>query len=184
MTMPGFRVPDDDIVDVGVISVGGVAEAWGATIDGLQWDPGKEVRHVTYDGNSFKHANLLRTVRYDAKLSGKVKRGGPEFMLDLEPGSESDGSSGSDGNVITLLAARTPWTEEMLLEDVYYIGRQQDGVVFRVHMPLAYIESYKMVTKDNDEAQWDIVIVPAKSAASAEADPHSPPFAYQYVAAE
>jgi hypothetical protein len=179
MTWPGNRVPDDDIVDVGIITVGGVAEAWGATIDGLTWDPGKKVRHPEWDGRSFEHEGMHRTVTYDSKLSGKVKRGGPEFMLDLEPGSESDGSSGSDGNVVTLLDARVPWSEGMYLEDVYYIGRQQDHVMMRVYMPRAYIKSYKMSTKDNNEAEWDIEIVPALAAS--ETNTAKVPFAYQYV---
>lgn len=178
MTMPGYAVPDDDVVDVGVISVGGSAAAWGATIDGLKWDPGKEVRHIEYDGRSFEHVGLHRTIRYNSVLSGKIKRGGAAFMLDLEPGSESDGSS---TNQVTLLAAREPWTEGMYLEDVFYIGRQQDGVVFRVSMPFAYVRKYSMQTKDNNEAEWDVEIVPAKD--PADTDPYAVPFAYQYVPA-
>jgi hypothetical protein len=178
MTMPGYAVPDDAIVDVGVIAVGGVVAAWAATEGGLTWDPGKKVRHVEYDGRSFEHANLLRVTGYDSKLSGKIKRG---FTLDFEPGSESDGSSGSDGNQVTLLEARLPWEEGDCLTDVYYIGQQQDQVIFRIYMPLAYVKTYKMVTKDNDEATWDIEIVPVKSAESATSDPYSPPFTYQLV---
>jgi hypothetical protein len=177
MTMPGYAVPDDAIVDVGVIAVGGVVAAWAATEGGLTWDPGKKVRHVEYDGRSFEHANLLRVTGYDSKLSGKIKRG---FTLDFEPGSESDGSSGSDGNSVTLLEARLP-EEGDCLTDVYYIGQQQDQVIFRIYMPLAYVKSYKMVTKDNDEATWDIEIVPVKSSESATSDPYSPPFTYQLV---
>jgi hypothetical protein len=180
MAMPGYAVPDDAIVDVGVIAVGGVAAAWAATEGGLSWDPGKKVRGVEYDGKSFEHAGLLRVTGYDAKLSGKVKRG---FTTDFEPGSSSDGSSGSDGNVVTLLEARLPWTENMLLADVYYIGQQQNQVIFRIHMPLAYVKMYKLVTKDNDEGVWDIEIVPVKTSASAVSDPYSPPFTYQLVAA-
>lgn len=179
MTMPGYRVPDDDIVDVGVITVNGVAAAWAASIDGLKWDPGKKVRHIEYDGRSFEHEGLHRTVGYDAKLSGKVKRGGVDFMLDLEPGSESDGSSGSDGNVVTLLDARTPWEAGQYLSDVYYIGRQQDGILMRVHMPMAYINKYSLTTKDNNEAEWDIELVPVVPAD--ETNTYKVPFSYQFV---
>jgi hypothetical protein len=182
MTWPGNRIPDDDIVDVGIITVGGVTEAWGATIDGLQWDPGKKVRHPEWDGRTFEHEAMHRTTGYDAKLSGKVKRGGPAFMLDLEPGSSSDGGSDSDGNTVTLLDARTPWAEGDYLEDVYYIGRQQDRVLMRVYMPRAYIKSYKLTTKDNDEGQWDIELVPVQPAS--ETNVYAIPFFYQYVAEE
>lgn len=181
MTMPAYKVPDDDIVDVGVIAVGGVAAAWAATEGGLTWDPKKKVRHPTWDGQSFEHEGLHRTIGYDSGLSGKIKRGGAALMLDLEPGSSSDGSSGSDGNVVTLLDARLPWEAGQYLDDVYYIGQQQDGVVFRVHMPRAYVKSYKMVTKDNDEATFDIDIVPVLPAS--ETNTNKVPFTYQYVPA-
>lgn len=178
MTMPGYAVPDDAIVDVGVIAVGGVAAAWAATEGGLTWDAGKKVRHVEYDGRSFEHEGLHRTTGYDAKLSGKIKRG---FTTDFEPGSTSDGSSGSDGNVVSLLDARLPWSEGDYLADVYYIGQQQDQTIFRIHMPLAYVKTYKLVTKDNDEATWDIELVPVKPAS--DTNPYSPPFTYQIVSA-
>ncbi len=180
MTMPGYAVPDSAIVDVGVIAVNGVAAAWAATEGGLTWDPGKKVRHVEWDGRSFEHVGMHRTTGYDAKLSGKIKRG---FTTDFEPGSSSDGSSGSDGNVVTLLDARLPWSEGYYLTDVYYIGQQQDQVIFRVHMPLAIVTEYKLVTKDNDEGVWDVTIKPVKSAESSTTDPYSPPFTYQLVAA-
>ena len=179
--MPGYKVPDDDVLDVGVIAVGGVAAAWAATEGGLTWDPGKKVRHIEYDGRSFEHEGLQRTIGYDAKLTGKIKRGGAAFLLDLEPGSTSDGSSGSDGNGITLLAARQPWEAGTYLEDVFYIGLQQDGNIFRIDIPMAYVKEYKMVTKDNDEAVWDITLVPVKPAS--DTDPYSIPFTYHIVAA-
>ena len=83
----------------------------------------------------------------------------------------------------TLLEARLPWEEGDCLTDVYYIGQQQDQTIFRVYMPLAYVKTYKLVTKDNDEGVWDIEIVPVKSSASAVSDPYTPPFSYQIVAA-
>jgi hypothetical protein len=180
MTWPGYVKPEEYIVDVGVITVGGVAEAWGATVDGIQWDPGKEVRHPEWDGRSSEHEGMHRTIRYNAKLTGKIKRGGAALMLDFEPGSESDGSSGSDGNTVSLLDVRQPWETGMYLEDVYYIGRQQDQTMMRVYMPRAYVKSYKLATKDNDEATWDIELVPALLAS--ETNINTVPFAYQYVA--
>ena len=182
MTWPGYKKPEDYIVDVGVITVGGVAEAWGATVDGLKWDPGKKVRMVEFDGRSSEIEGMQRTIAYDAKLSGKVKRGGPSMILDFEPGSESDGSSGSDGNVITLLDARSPWQEGMYLDDVYYIGRQQDLTVMYIHMPVAYVQKYELATKDNDEAAWDIVLVPVLPAE--ETNLNKVPFTYAFVPEE
>jgi len=178
-TWPGYPKPEDFIVDVGVITVGGVAAAWSATVDGLQFDPGKEVRMVEFDGKSSDIEGMHRTIRYKAKLSGKIKRNGPDMMLDFEPGSESDGSSGSNGNTITLLDARSPWQAGDYLTDVYYIGRQQDLVMFRVYMPRAVVVSYKLATKDNDEATWDVEIAPVLPAD--ETNLNLVPFVYQYV---
>lgn len=161
LTWPGYTKPEGYIVDVGVITVGGVAEAWGATVGGLQWDPKKKVRHPDWDGRSFEYEGMHRTITYEPVLAGKVKRGGAAFLMDLEPGSESDGSSGtSSGNTVTLLAARTPWTTGMYLEDVHYLGRQQDGNILLINMPRAHVRSYKLATKDNDEGEWEIEIVP------------------------
>jgi hypothetical protein len=181
MTWPGNKVPSDVPIDVGIITVGAVTAAWAATEGGLTWDAGKKVRHITWDGQSHHHVGLHRTTGYDAKLSGKIKRGGPALMLDLEPGSSSDGSSGSDGNVISLLDARKPWTTGMYLTDVRFCVRQQDGFIMRVHMPKAFVEKYKLVTKDNDEGQWDIEIVPAKPTTDTNSD--TVPFTVEYIQA-
>ena len=180
MEWPGYRKPEEYIVDVGLICVGGIAEAWGATVGGIQWDPKKTVRSVEFDGKSSEIEGLQRTTKYEAVLSGKVKRGGPSFLLDLEPGSESDGSSGSDGNVITLLDARTPWEANMSLVDVFYIGRQEDSQIMYVRMPRAIVRSYKLATKDNEEAEWDIEIVPLVP--STEENINIVPFTYGFVA--
>ena len=180
MTWPGYAKPEEYIVDVGLITVGGIAEAWGATVGGLKWDAGKEVRGVTFDGKSSEIVGLQRTIKYDAKLSGKVKRGGPSFIMDIEPGSESDGSSGSSGNVVTLLDARTPWEEGDYLADVYYIGRQEDQQIMYVHFPFAYVSKYSLQTKDNDEAEWDNELVPVL--AEDETNINTIPFTYGFVA--
>lgn len=179
MTWPGYKKPEEYIVDVGVITVGGIAEAWGATVGGLQFDPGKDVRNVPFDGKSSEIVGLHRTIKYDAKLSGKVKRGGPSLILDLEPGSSSDGSSGSDGNVVTLLDARTPWEEGDYLADVYYVGRQEDESIMYVHMPFAFVSKYKLATKDNDEGEWDIEIMPALG--PDETNLNKVPFTYGFI---
>ena len=175
MTWPGYAKPEEYIVDVGLITVGGIAEAWGATVGGLKWEPGKKVRGVEFDGKSNEIVGLQRTIKYD----GKVKRGGPSFILDLEPGSSSDGSSGSDGNVVTLLDARTPWEQGDYLADVYYIGRQEDQKIMYVHMPFAYVEKYSLQTKDNDEAEWDIDLVPCLG--PDETNINKIPFSYGFV---
>lgn len=179
LAWPGYTKPDKFVVDVGVITVGGVAEAWGATEGGLNWDPGKKVRHVTFDGMSSEIEGMHRTIAYDAKLSGKIKRGGA-VLLDFEPGSESDGSSGgSSGNTISLLDVRTPWEAGMYLEDVHYLGRQQDGNIYLINIPRAYVKSYKLATKDNEEGVWDIELVPVLLAS--ETNINKVPFTYGIV---
>ena len=136
MSFPtAYSKPTGFIVDVGFIVVGDNLEAIGATVGGIKWDPKKTVREVEFDGKYGPIAGMQRTIKYEPMLSGKIKRGGADFISLLEPGAESDGSSGSDGNVITLLDARTPWTVDMMLENVYYVGRQEDGDTFYVHFP-------------------------------------------------
>lgn len=180
LAWPGYTKPQGYIVDVGVITVGGTAEAWGATVGGITWDPKKKVRHPEWDGKSFEIEGMHRTITYEPMLSGKVKRGGAAFMMDLEPGSESDGSSGdSSGNTVTLLDARTPWTEGMYLDDVHYLGRQQDGNLLLINMPRAVVKSYKLATKDNDEGEWDIELVPVLAAS--ETNVNKVPFTYGEV---
>lgn len=182
ITWPGYGKPEGYLVDVGIICVGGVAEAWGATVGGIKWDPGKKTRHPEWDGRSFEHELMHRTVSYDAKLTGKVKRGGAAFILDLEPGSTSDGSSGSgssSGNTVTLLNARTPWSAGMYLEDVNYLGRQQDGNILVIHMDRAVVTKYELMTKDNDEGEWDIEIHPVLIATATNND--TVPFTYHEV---
>lgn len=180
LTWPGYTKPTGYLVDVGVIAVNGSAEAWGASVGGLTWDPKKVVRHPEWDGRSSEIEGMHRTIRYEPTLSGKIKRGGASFLMDLEPGSESDGSSGtSDGNTVTLLDLRTPWTEGMYLENVTYLGRQQDGNILLIHMPRAYVKSYKLATKDNDEGEWDVDIIAVLAAS--ETNVNAVPFTYGEV---
>jgi len=179
MQWPGYRKPEEFLVDAGLIMVGGISSAFGATVGGISWDPGKDVRSIPFDGKSSEQVGLQRTLKYDAKLSGKIKRGGPAFLSALEPGSSSDGSSGSDGNVVTLLDARTPWVEGDYLADVFYIGRQENGVIMYVRMPFAFVSKYKLATKDNDEAEWDIEIMPALG--PDETNSNLIPFTYGFV---
>ena len=176
---PGYRKPENYVVDTGVIAVGGVTEAWGATVGGIQWDPGKVNRQVEFDGRSSEIEGMHRTIRYDAKLTGRVKRGGASSVMTFEPGSESDGSSGSSGNEVTLLDARATWQPGMYLEDVNYIGRQEDGQVMHVHIPRGYVKTYKFATVDNDEMLWDIEIIPVLP--SDETNLNKVPFTYRYV---
>jgi len=174
-----YSKPTGFIVDVGFIVVGDNLEAIGATVGGIKWDPKKTVREVEFDGKSGPIAGMQRTIKYEPTLSGKIKRGGGDFISILEPGSESDGSSGSDGNVITLLDARTPWTVDMMLENVYYVGRQEDGDTFYVHFPFAYVSKYSLQTKDNDEGEWDVEIIPCLS--DTETNINKVPFNYGVI---
>lgn len=176
---PGYKKPEDFITDVGIIAIGGSTEAWGATTDGITWDPGKKVREVEFDGKSSSQVGQIRTIGYDAKLTGKVKRGGASTVLAFEPGSSSDGGSDSNGNTVTLLDARTTWEEGMFLEDVHYIGRQSNAEVMHVYMERAYVSKYKLVTKDNDEGIWDIEIVPVLP--EDETNLNKIPFVYRYI---
>lgn len=176
---PGYRKPEDFLTDVGVIAIGGSTEAWGATVDGIQFDPGKEVRTVEFDGRSSEQEGQQRTIRYNAKLTGKVKRGGASTILAFEPGSSASDGSDSNGNEVTLLDARSPWQTGMYLENVNYIGRQSNLEVMHVFFERAYVKTYKLVTKDNDEGTWDIEIIPVLPAS--ETNLNKVPFRYRFI---
>ena len=179
MTWPGYKQPEDFVTDVGIIAIGGSTEAWGATVDGLNFDPGREVRIVEFDGRSSEQEGQHRTIRYNAKLTGKIKRGGASTILAFELGSTASDGSDSNGNEVTLLDARTTWQPGQYLENINYIGRQSNEEVMHVFMERGYVKTYKLATKDNDEGVWDVEIVPVLLAT--ETNLNKIPFKYRFI---
>lgn len=174
MPVPSYAVPSAYLIDVGVITVGGKTAVVSATVGGLKWSPGAEVRHVQFDGLRHEIQLQHRNTGGSPVLSGKVLSSSDANVIRMHPGSSSDGST---MNTITPLAANTFWVAGDYLTDVYYIGRRQDGKAFMVHMPKAYIRKAEVATTDKNESGWDVEIVPVL--ASTETDLAKVPYTYE-----
>ena len=157
MPFPGYAIPEQYLIDVGVITIDGKVTAWGATVGGLRFNPGVEIRHVQFDGLRSEIQGQHRNTGGSAVISGKVLSSSDANIIRMNPGSTSDGS---DLNTITLLQNDVFWAEGDYLDDVYYIGRRQDNKVFMVHMDKAYVRRAELTTTDKSESGWDIELVP------------------------
>ena len=157
MPFPGYAVPTQYLIDVGLITIGGKTAAWGATVGGLKFSPGNEVRHVQFDGLRSEIQLQHRNIGGAPVLSGKVLSSSEANVIRMNPGSSSDGST---LNTITLLQSDVFWSAGDYLTDVYYIGRRQDNKVFMIHMPVAYVRKAELTTTDKNESGWDIELVP------------------------
>src|SRR5690242_20002648 len=107
MPFPGYAVPSQYLIDVGVITIGGKTVAWGATVGGLKWSPGNEVRHVQFDGLRAEIQLQHRNTGGSPVLSGKVLSSSDANVIRMHPGSSSDGST---MNTITPLQSDVFWS--------------------------------------------------------------------------
>lgn len=153
MPFPGYAVPEKYLIDVGLITIDGKTAAWGATVGGLKFSPGTEVRHVQFDGLRSEIELQHRNVGGSPVISGKVLSASDANVIRMHPGSYSDGST---MNTITMLQSDVFWQAGDYLDDVYYIGRRQDNKVFMVHFPKAYVRKAEFSTTDKNETGWDI----------------------------
>lgn len=177
MPFPGYAVPDKYLIDVGVITIGGKTAAWGATVGGLKFASGLEVRHVQFDGLRAEIQLQHRYTGGSPVISGKVLSASDANVIRMHPGSSSDGST---MNTITLLQNDVFWSAGDYLTDVYYIGRRQDNKVFMIHMPVAYVRKAEFTTTDKNETGWDIELVPVLS--SSETNISEVPYTYEVEA--
>jgi len=157
MPFPGYAVPTQYLIDVGVITIGGKVAAWGATVGGLKFSPGLEVRHVQFDGLRAEIQGQHRFTGGSPVISGKVLSSSEANVIRMHPGSSSDGSS---TNVITMLQNDVFWSAGDYLTDVYLIMRRQDNKVFMVHAPVCYVRKAELSTTDKNESGWDVELVP------------------------
>jgi len=157
MPFPGYAVPTQYLIDAGLLTIGGNTVTWGATVGGLKWQPGNEVRHVQFDGLRAEIQGQHRNTGGSPVISGKVLSSSDANVIRMHPGSSSDGSS---TNTITPLQSDVFWQSGAYLTDVYYVGRRQDGKVFMIHAPVCYVRKAELSTTDKNESGWDIEIVP------------------------
>lgn len=176
---PGYKKPRTQLVNAGVVYVGETAVGMGATEGGLTFDPGREMRNVPFDGKTTDVAGLDRVITYNSRITGRWKDISAEFIQMLEPGSASDGSSGT--NTITPIIAHKFLTQGDYLKNVTFVGLCSDGKTRRVFMEWAIVESYTLATTDKEEGLFDVAIKGVLGPETDGADLNLAPYTWEEV---
>jgi len=156
MPFPGYAKPDKQVLDAGLITVGGFVAALSATKGGVKFDPKKEVHHTEFDGRRAQIRGQHRITGWEPTISGLVLSASDANIIRYNPGASSDGSA---TNTITHKAADSLWVDGDYLEDVYMIQRRADEKVYRVHFPVAYVAKCSLATTDKGDNGFEIEIV-------------------------
>ena len=152
---PGYAKPDPMVIDAGVVYEDTTPLLKG-TRGGLVFDPGKELRHPDFDGKTTDIATMHRNLRYNATIKGKCLMIIPQKY---EPGSSSDGSSGT--NLTTMLDATEFLPSGAYLQNVRFIGRGLfNGVAKTVEVVFAWalVETGPITTRPDNEWEADVTI--------------------------
>jgi hypothetical protein len=185
------NLPKDAVINAGVIMRGTPPELIGTTVGGYKFDPGKEIRHLPYDGNQTDVVGGHRIVKYKSTLSFVIQElgdstTGDQFAM-LEPGSvESDTGhqSTAKGRIRTI----TPKSGGVLfsvgdyLTDVIAIGELAGGGIYqyeRVRFPYALCTKYDVQTADAGEGKIAVELLACLSAADAIATPGKCPYVHE-----
>jgi hypothetical protein len=176
MAFPGYSKPTEYVFDAGIVQVGGTTAF--VSEGGVTFDPGVEIRHIEFDGMQSEYVGGHRIVGRRPTLSGRFKDLSAAAMLRYEPGSTSDGSTGS--NTVTPKAGRDFFDTGDYLADVTFVLNKSDGKAVRIVFDYALVTSYRIITPDKDEADVELTISGVLSASSALEDC---PFTIQYETA-
>lgn len=148
----------------------------GPSVNGYTFNPGAQWRTVEADGFTTEQAGMSRVIGWDTHLTGRVKQLSADWMLNLRPGAQSDGSS--PNNALTDDPARSFLEEDDYLRDVRLVYRRHDPVsgdkTFGAYIiPVARVVSAPQSGGDNDEQVRDIDL---KAILAASQDPLACPY--------
>jgi hypothetical protein len=154
MAFPGYSKPTQFVYDAGIVQVGGVTAF--VSEGGVTFDPGVEMRHVEFDGLQSEYAGGHRIVGRRPTFTGRMKDLSIAAHMRYEPGSTSDGSTGS--NTITPKAGRSFFSTGDYLQDVSFVLNKSDGLAVRYVFDYALVVGYRVITPDKDEADVEVEI--------------------------
>jgi hypothetical protein len=146
--------PDDLVLNVAVLYVGGSiagttvsGDKFGLSKGGLDFEPGKKDRHVEFDGLRAPIQGLEYVIDYDARIKGKIVQFGSSQIGYLEPGATLLGDE------YTPKPADELYAEGDYLTDVMAVWVRGNGGLFVVQFPVARVVTYKVDSKDKQEAE-------------------------------
>jgi hypothetical protein len=167
--MPSSRtatMPADILIDSAVLKVsrGQVPTSTpiGASRGGLQFNPGREMRSVEYDGRRAMKMGLDRVVSWAPQISGNLLQANAENIKALEPGNTSVITAGAgeadDVQKITPKPANAMLAEGEYLKDVRLEYRRGNGGTFAVCFPYGLVTQWQLAGQDNNEAEFSVTI--------------------------
>ena len=176
--------PDDLVLNVAVLYVGGSiagttvsGDKFGLTKGGLDFEPGRKDREVEFDGKRAPIAELEYAIDYDSHIKGKIIQFGSQQIAYLEPGSTLAGEE------YTPIACDELYPQGAYLEDVMAVWVRGNGGLFVVKFPVARVITYKVDSKDKQEAEITIDLKGYLSMADAVVDSSKCPYTLLDVAA-
>lgn len=174
MPLNGYdgTLPSDALLDSGVLFVG--STAIGVSRGGLNFDPGRQIRNIPFDGKRSDVKGLDRVTGWDAKISGTLLEFAATDIARLEPGSTSAVVGGT--TTITPKTAGTLFASGDYLTDVHLIFERAGGGYAAVYFAQGFVNRWgPLKGSDNAEAEVGIEIS-ARAVVAASADVPKPPY--------
>lgn len=145
-------LPNDTLLDQGVLYVNGVA--FGATVGGTSFDPGRVVTQLEFDGNRADIAGLDRITDWKSVIKGKILPFNTGSLVQIEPGSSNNfvASSGS----LTPATASAFFSSNQYLNNVRLSAPRGNGTWAHIMFPMALVGEYKLGLADKKGGEIDV----------------------------
>lgn len=148
-------LPAATLLDVAVLwynTFGGTPHPtkFGVSVGGLTFEPGREIRHIEFDGRRDEIEGLHRFVGRTGVISGTVLIEFPKHIPLVEPGI-TDATVGSI-TTWTPKASSTLWTPNThYLNNLRMVGTKPSGTFVDVTFGRAYCRAFQWVGEDKNE---------------------------------
>lgn len=159
MAFPGWvaTLPVDILPNSGAIYLGapGSQILLGRTMGGINWDPGRGVDEIKFDGKRAGVRGMDWITDYKSVIKTKMLSYSAAVFTQLEPGIISASGSGSVLTYWTAATASTPFGVGSYLQDLSAVWRRADLSFFRVRLHWALVTKYTVNAKDKAPAEID-----------------------------
>jgi hypothetical protein len=156
---PGWvnSLPTDILPMTGALYVGapGAQVLLGRTVGGIDWDPGRAIEDVKYDGLRAGVRGLQWGTDFKSIIKTKLITFSGNSIPTYEPGVVSASGSGSVATYWQAFPASTLFSPGAYINDLSAIWKRTDGSLFRVRLHIAICMKYKLTSKDKMPVEVD-----------------------------
>lgn len=153
------NLPADVLLNMGVMfrGISGTSTKIGVTMGAPTFDPGVDLKDITFDGMRCRLKGLTRRVGFRPIIKGTLKEFGPaatgKQLAVIEPGSAEATASGV--TTVTPKAAGGLYAAGDYLTDTRWIFDRGTSGFAAIYFPIALCTKWSLRGQDKDEALID-----------------------------